>query len=209
MIFPHRYTRSIFVISLLLIAGIWMWVGSFVEIIGDPPAPSEVLYVGSLRIAIPTLVQGVEWFYGSPVRHPVGEYLVGEGMIKGYAAYSSEQPFPGTNLFDAFLQVATATSTEEMCRSAERDGEERVASMETSGTVAGLPAYIASFNGAAAGTFMESSVTHVYHDRKCYEMSINVFSGNIGNYPNGSVVEFPREEVLNTFQQIIDRAIIK
>ena len=213
MLFPHRYTRSLLLMSLLLlILGIWMLSDNASPRVEVYPVPGYDVVDGqtvsfhAIAIVVP---DNMIWSRGTPWEHQSGEYIVGDATIVGYLTFKAEDPYPGTNLFDAFLQVAMADVTEDTCKLTEREGETSVIEMHEGSTVAGLPTYAASFNGAAAGTFMESSVTHLFHEGMCYEMSINIFSGNIGNYPDGSVAEFPREEVLNVFQQIIDRAIIK
>lgn len=206
MIFPHRYTRSLLVLSLiLLIIGIWMWVGNA----GNNGAPElsdeDSIAIGTLALRIP---ESMIWTEGAPWKRQVGEYMVGDAAIVGYVTYANEMPFPGTNFFDGFLQIATAQTTESVCTVSQRDGEGNAVPMEESTPIDGHAAYVTPFNGAAAGTFMESRVTHIYDDGTCYELSANVFSGNIGNYPEGSVSEFPKEEVMGAFQHIIDNAII-
>lgn len=195
---------------MLIIAGIWIWTAPDpqVEIYPVPGydiVDGQRLTILSLTMMIP---DNMIWTRGAPWKHQTGEYMTGDASIAGYVTFRAEQPYPGTNYFDGFVQIATAQTSESQCMTAQRDGETNSVNMEADEFVSGIPAFTANFNGAAAGTFMESSVTHVYHGGICYEMSMNIFSGNIGNYPEGTVTEFPEDEVRSVMQAIIDSAAI-
>lgn len=193
---------------LFLIAGIWLWIGV------APIADTPITEVNGKKIEFPNdaltlyIPSTLGWMNGSPEQYPTGDFFVGDAEILGYAILP-EGVHLGTNLFDAYLQVAVSRNgSEEQCRSGQQEGDTQVIPFTRSGKVAGRDAYVGAFNGAAAGTFFEGIVTHVYANGTCYEFSNNIFSGNIGNYPEGTVKEFPENEVRSVLQSIIDSAEI-
>ncbi|MEK7660102.1 MAG: hypothetical protein AAB343_02755 [Patescibacteria group bacterium] len=210
MIFPHQHIRLLLVISLLLlIVGIWMWVGNTPQG-GLMPNNSEYENITVIELPMYNLVLTVPklltWVPESPQMHTTGAFLVTNAEIIGHALFSRDA-YPGTNLFDAYLQVAVAKGgSEAQCSTGQQDGNTRVLQFTRSGTVAGRIAYAGTFNGAAAGTFFDGVVTRVYANGTCYEFSSNIFSGNMGNYPEGAITEFPEDEVRSVMQSIINSA---
>jgi len=65
------------------------------------------------------------------------------------------------------------------------------------------------FSGAAAGNRYDQVIYRtVWHDT-CFEVIYLIHSGNIGNYPPGTVVEFDREGLLAKFNAVLATFLAK
>lgn len=58
--------------------------------------------------------------------------------------------------------------------------------------------------GAAAGNLYDSRVYRILRGNACYEIALTVHTGNIGNYPEGSVAEFDKNKAFAALEQILD-----
>jgi phage shock protein PspC (stress-responsive transcriptional regulator) len=57
---------------------------------------------------------------------------------------------------------------------------------------------------AAAGTRRSQEIYHTGQGNTCYEVSLNYFFGNIGNYPENSVREVAKQEVWDLLKPIVE-----
>ncbi len=137
----------------------------------------------------------------------VGEFFVGTGE-NVVTIGLPQNSYPGTNFFDGFLTVSVAPGIlEDLCKQGQIEGDGAPIIMAESKTINGLKYWRGKSNGVAAGTFGESIIYHAFSGGTCYEITLNEFEGNIGNYPEGTVTQvdkndvyFKLESVLNTFK---------
>jgi hypothetical protein len=117
--------------------------------------------------------------------------------------------FPKTNFGESYVTVArnsqiTGNNSDD-CKKYENGGSS--VNTNKSETVNGINFDKAEFNGAAAGNFYETRLYRVFHSGICFEISLTLHTSNIGNFPNGAVVEVNKNtawgklmQVFNTFK---------
>jgi len=139
---------------------------------------------------------------GSP-RYNVGEFFVGQGQ-NIVTISLPENSYPGTNFYDAFLTISVSQAgvTEASCRQAQSEGDTQIISLSNRDTINNVTFYQGSSGGAAAGTLSKNRIYHAFVVDKCYEATLNLFEGNIGNYPAGSVRQFDENDVYSKLETI-------
>jgi hypothetical protein len=63
--------------------------------------------------------------------------------------------------------------------------------------------------GVGAGNIYDQVIYRTVYDSICYEVVFYMHSGNIGNYPPGTVVEFDRAALVQKFEQILSTFTVK
>jgi hypothetical protein len=102
--------------------------------------------------------------------------------------------YPGTNFADAAFSVsAQSMASENMCRTNENFAN--IAAFVRVADINGAVVYRAEASDAAAGNRYESRVFRTYRDSRCFELLETIHTGNIGNYPEGSVKEVDRSPI--------------
>ncbi len=154
---------------------------------------------------------GFEIFYapqyplneGANQRFNVGEFFVGQG--ENIITISlPENSYPGTNYFDGFLTVsAQLQSSESLCRQAQEEGNTQIMNLNPSKTISGLEFFGGQSSGAAAGTFAKNKIYHTFKNSACYEITLNLFQGNIGNYPAGAVSQIDEADVFSKLEAVM------
>ncbi|MFH0852195.1 MAG: hypothetical protein V1845_01125 [bacterium] len=106
--------------------------------------------------------------------------------------------FPGTNLGDYAFSVSNQYNFPD-CLKSEND---KVALTETQ-VINGVTFYKDTTTGAAAGNLYDSQVYRTVRNNWCYELNLTVHTGNIGNYPEGTVKEVDKNKVFDALNQIL------
>lgn len=149
--------------------------------------------------------------YNFTVMKPVSietETAGSEAFLRTTAHQVVAFPFPatlfqGTNLIDAGLYIGASSDSKivNSCRSPV-EGEEQVGTKSINGTVFS----VFSSQSAAAGNLYERTEYRTAHNGYCFEIVELLHSGNIGNYPEGSIKQFDPDlfralldKMLNTF----------
>jgi hypothetical protein len=155
---------------------------------------------------------GFEIFYppqysfneGASQRFNVGEFFVGSGQ--NIATISlPENSYPGTNYFDAFLTISVSPAgiSEASCRQAQREGDSQITNLTNPETINNVTFYRGQTSGAAAGTLAQSRIYHAFVVDKCHEVTLNLFEGNIGNYPADSVSQVDENDVFSKLEAVL------
>ncbi len=102
--------------------------------------------------------------------------------------------FQGTNLLDAGVYVGAssdATVVEKWNQPVADSGEKSAGTVE----INGVSFAVFTSDEAAAGNIYEAKIYRTLHDGTCFEIVELLHSGNIGNYDEGTVVEFDKAEM--------------
>jgi hypothetical protein len=140
---------------------------------------------------------------GGSTNYNVGEFLVGPGTNVVTISLPKDS-YPGTNFYDAFLTISVSSPgvTEATCRQAQREGDTQILNLTNTDIVNNVKFYQGSTGGAAAGTLSKDRIYHASIVDRCYEVSLNLFEGNIGNYPAGSVKQFDENDAYSKLETI-------
>jgi len=142
---------------------------------------------------------------GPSQRHDVGTFFVGAG--ESIVTFSlPADAYPKTNYFDGFVTVAVTNlgQTQASCQLAQQAGNTSQISLLGPQVINGLNFYYGQVNDAAAGTFAKTLIYHTFTNAKCYEITLNLFKGNIDNYPVGTVTPIDDSVVLKRLQQVME-----
>ncbi len=115
--------------------------------------------------------------------------------------------YPKTNLADAAFAVS-AQSAKTLDACLKLSAPENSDGFKTKTTVAGIDFYMTTTRGAAAGNLYEGKSYRAFiNNGTCLELNETIHTGNIGNYPAGTVTEVDKTPVqakldimLNSFE---------
>lgn len=140
---------------------------------------------------------------GGSQNYDVGEFFVGSGQNVVTISFS-EDSYLDTNFLDGFLTVSISQNTsEQSCRQAQREGDTQIINLSAFSSINNLAFWRGETSGAAAGTLAKDIIYHVFLNGACYEITENLFEGNIGNYPPGTVTQVNETEVFNKMDAIL------
>ncbi len=127
---------------------------------------------------------------------PVGEFKGAPGLILNFI--NSDFYGPHTNLVRANFLVNTVNNLAS-CTQVNNPGETLLGEK----TFNGYTFTESQFTGVGAGNIYEQLFYRTLLDNTCYEIVFFMHSGNIGNYPSGTVVEFNRAALLQKFEEVL------
>ncbi len=115
--------------------------------------------------------------------------------------------YPTTNLNEAALLLAASSDPAivSSCTQPAQPGEVITGTV----TVNGYTFTQSDFTGAAAGNRYEQISNRTVWQGQCFEVIFLIHTGEIGNYPPGTVVEYDRQRLLHHFQTVLDTFIAK
>lgn len=116
-----------------------------------------------------------------------------------------ESTYVGTNLSEAFLTMTVNETiiTPSTCQEYLRSNDE-ISTMNDIQVINGARFYKGESSGAALGTTVKTKIYRVFHNRKCYEVSLNLFTRNIENFdPRMGVKEINENEVWSKLETIL------
>lgn len=102
-----------------------------------------------------------------------------------------------TNLSEVYLVVGLLTDATNCLQA--RPGEQELGNQ----TINGLTYQVGKLGDAAAGNLYEQTSYRTVKNNTCYEIFFLVHSGNIGNYPEGTVVEYDAALVYEKLMQVL------
>ncbi len=137
-----------------------------------------------------------EEFVPDPTCFPVavrGELAL-DLRLEGSEYYSS------TNLLDAcFIVGVEQGATRSTCLEPVDTLEEGLGEEEINSIIF----HKFSRTGIASGNIFDELGYRTLHGDACYEVTLLIHSGNIGVYPEGTVVEFDREKIVSKLEQVL------
>jgi photosystem II stability/assembly factor-like uncharacterized protein len=116
--------------------------------------------------------------------------------------------YPTTNLVEAGL-VLTATTDPGIVSTCTQPSNQTSEKVTGEVTVNGHTFTRSEFTGAAAGNEYDQVFYRTVSGGKCIEVIFLIHSGNIGNYPPGTVVEFDLARLLNKFEEVLTTFNVK
>lgn len=190
---------------------LWMWQGKPKELpptdetiyrsgqgsnTGQPAAdlPFDILIYQhddpAFRISYPSIYSVIESYLSG-----------GVGTLPAVVAVSSpEEERTGTNLIESSVVVGISNDPGVTSKCAEAlEGETKLGSIP----ISGAPFDIFTSDGAAAGNLYQTIRYRTVKDGRCYEITLLMHSGNIGNYPAGEVREFEKATILERLKTIL------
>ncbi|HTL39831.1 MAG TPA: hypothetical protein VL306_03410 [Methylomirabilota bacterium] len=112
--------------------------------------------------------------------------------------------YPKTNFGSARVNIAVREGTFVENCIYYFNGSTTSNTLDGSAIVNRNPAFTTEFTDAAAGTQYETHLYHIPHNNICYEISLTVGTGNIDNYPAGTVSEVNKADVWNKLNSILN-----
>lgn len=123
--------------------------------------------------------------------------------------YIVTKQYVSTNLSEAYFLMGSSTDPQSVSTCTEPAS---VAALETVvGTVEvnGVVFTKSESVGAGAGNMYEQIFYRTAYKNTCYEITYFIHSTNVGNYTPGTVNEFDRELLLQTFDNVLSRLVLK
>lgn len=106
-----------------------------------------------------------------------------------------------TNYSEAFMTLASGNDAQTLA-SCLKDPRTKAALTKTE-VVNGTTFYTAEDTGVGAGNFYHSLLYRAIHNNRCYEVALTVHTGNIANYPSGTVTEFDENQAYSVLKQML------
>jgi hypothetical protein len=106
-----------------------------------------------------------------------------------------------TNYVEAFMDIASGNDQPSL-DSCLKDPRTKATLTKTE-TINGATFYAAEDTGAGAGNFYHSLLYRTIHNGRCYDIVLTVHTGNISNYPSGTVTEFDENRAYSILKEIL------
>lgn len=202
--------------KLLLIALIPIIVAAIVLIkIGMTPTETKAPDKQEESTAASNTYTSARWnevkYYNFILSHPEDFNVeVGEGLGGGYLDESIVKAgFPDTfkdkktNYVEAYALVSKSNKLVETACLAFLDLPNPASPDTQQKVINGITFKTQATVGAAAGNRYDSKLYRTFHNRECYEIALVVHTGNIQNYPEGTVQEFDKQKAFPILEQIL------
>jgi len=179
--------------------------------------PDGKIFIEQVRNNAPEIIRGTESLlyknkeFGFQAWYPEGSEVKSENFegllritadgVPAAGIYLPSSLFAGTNLGEAAMVVGINASSAAL-QNCDRAADEQEKSLGVS-TIGGNSFSVFEAVGAGAGNIYESKIYRTIHNGSCYEAVEVLHSGNIGNYPEGTVKEFDKPK----FSGILERMV--
>jgi hypothetical protein len=108
--------------------------------------------------------------------------------------------YPGTNYDDSAITVSAGFAKDaSQCLVNSNDNKP----LTQTQTINGQVFYVGRATGAAAGNLYSSTIYRTLRQNRCTEISLTIHTGNIANYPNGTVIEVDQSKPMADLLQIL------
>lgn len=147
--------------------------------------------------------------YGFDIKYPKDTYKanVSEGGYNNLATQLAEfstdgiPRFPKTNFADAAVTIGyDKAANESVCLTMK--APENSSGFSIPETINGLKFFKATASGVGAGNIYTQRLFRTYRNGDCLEIVETIHTGNIGNYPAGTVTEVNKEPIWNELDLI-------
>lgn len=116
---------------------------------------------------------------------------------------TEKEAYPNTNFGDAAVALS-ANFSKNLTECLKLPQIEQVNPFLNNEQINGIEFYFATSSGAAAGNFYEfKTYRALVGGQLCFEMNEVIHTTNISNYPPGTVLEFDKEPIINSLEEIV------
>jgi len=129
---------------------------------------------------------------------PTGYSNLGADAQQIVQIQANNKNFPSTNLNDYAFTVSNQYNYADCLKSVNT----KTPLTETQ-SIKGVTFYKDATTGAGAGNFYDTQVYRTDKDNWCYELTLTVHTGNIANYPEGTVTEVDKNKVFDILNQVL------
>jgi hypothetical protein len=130
---------------------------------------------------------------------PAGDFRGNPGLVLAFINPNFYGPI--TNLSEAYFMLSAITDPDTIATCTQPFSQ--LESITGHRTINGYDFTQSEANGVGAGNIYNQVIYRTAYNNVCYEAVFFMHSGNIGNYPPGSVVEFDRSALLQKFEQVL------
>jgi hypothetical protein len=128
--------------------------------------------------------------------------LIGDSIVKITFPQDAFQT-PKTNFGEAYITISMVTGTEALANCYFLDSAQGQEEMTTTADINGIQFRTGHTVDVGAGNIYDSEVHRTIFDNRCFEAIETVHTGNIGNYPEGTVTEFDKSHATNILDQML------
>ncbi len=131
---------------------------------------------------------------------PAGYSNLGPNGEQIVQIQADNKNFPNTNLDDYAFTVSNQYNYADCLKSV----NDKTPLTQTQ-DINGVTVYKDTTTGAAAGNLYDSQIYRTIRDNWCYELTLTVHTGNIGNYPTGTVTEVDKNKIFDILNGILSK----
>ncbi|HEX3099473.1 MAG TPA: hypothetical protein VHQ41_00685 [Patescibacteria group bacterium] len=150
---------------------------------------------------------GLQFKYPATLQFVESNYALLDNKITSLGV--SKADYANTNLGDASIDFSAVTATSlNACLAA--NPPENGDGFKTKKTINGTTFYMTKAGGAGAGNFYASNVYRAFgKNNLCLEVNETIHTGNIGNYPAGTVTEVNSAAITSIFDKVLNTITLK
>lgn len=111
---------------------------------------------------------------------------------------------PKSNFGEAYMTVSSGNDQKTVSSCFDFSSVQRATASVESRTVNGTLFKFATTTDVGAGNIYDSWVYRTEYKQRCYEFALTVHTGNIHNYPSGTVVQFDQSRAFSILDQIFE-----
>ena len=119
------------------------------------------------------------------------------------------QSYTNTNLNEAYFLFGSSTDPQALATCTETNPSSGPEAIVGNVTINGVSFTKSQGTGVGAGNDYEVTHYRTAYNGTCYEITYFIHSGNIGNYPPGTVNEFDHAALLQKFDQILSTLLLQ
>ncbi len=111
---------------------------------------------------------------------------------------------PKSNFGEAYMTVSSGNDQKAATSCFDFSSLQRMTASVESRTINGTLFKFATTTDMGAGNIYDSWVYRAQYKQRCYEFALTVHTGNISNYPSGTVVQFDQSRAFSILDQIFE-----
>ncbi|MFN8411545.1 MAG: hypothetical protein U0Z26_04075 [Anaerolineales bacterium] len=142
----------------------------------------------------------------APVLPPFGNYKIKPELTLQLIDTSSLYK---TNLGEAYIFISSSSDSQVVATCTESNQNAEGEQILGNESLNGFTFVHSSSTGAGAGNYYDQDIHRMVNNNVCYEVIFFMHSSNIGNYVDGTVKEFNRDDLMKKFNDVFSTFTIK